>query len=155
MPSSAEYVDPKDSRVRCIHISEVQRGYQQEWQCISCHGSMHIKCWNSADIRMHFAHNSGRECPNAGESDEHVLLKRWICHHWRSILTASCDYCNKAFLPQRLHECTADTEVPWNDEHGNRYVADVGLKNAQTGELTGCIEVVHTHINADKKEKAK
>ena len=45
-------------------------------------------------------------------------------------------------------------EVPWNDEHGNRYVADVGLKNAQTGELTGCIEVVHTHINADKKEKA-
>jgi hypothetical protein len=34
MPSSAGYVDPKDSLERCIHISEVQRGYQEARQQI-------------------------------------------------------------------------------------------------------------------------
>ena len=67
----------------------------------------------------------------------------------------SCRLCSKKYLPEGLDDCTADIEVMWKDEApDNVFFADVGLKNIRTDKLAGCVEVVHTHSNTERKENA-
>jgi len=125
-------------------IREAERGQSCLCTCPVCGEKLIAK---QGEIRAwHFAHTSGNECENAGESSLHLACKEVVAR--ASMIVKPCLGDDLQYL--KIHK--AHMEIPVKTEDGLTIVPDVTICSSND-ELT-FIEIAVTHkIDTEKKEK--